>query len=107
MSTIDKAEVTNPPAHAVRFERVDTAGGPVVLCNPTRAQLRRWRSVAMKVDGNMGEAYETLFVDTCVTPDRNGVQQLLDSWPGVSTSSDVIAAMNRLAGITNEEAGKV
>jgi hypothetical protein len=104
---IEKTEVTDPPAHANRFERIDTAGGPVVLCNPTRAQLRRWRTTAMKgIEGDMGTAYEQLFLDTCVTPGKAGVQALLDEWPGVCTSGDVIAAMNRLAGITNEEAGK-
>ena len=101
---IDKPEGTCPP-HCTRFEKVDTAGGPVILGNPTRQQVRRWRSVAMKVDGNMGEAYETLFLDMwCGDP--KAAQALLDEWPGVCTSGDAIAAMNRLAGITNEEAGK-
>jgi len=101
---IDKPE--GPcPTHATRFERVDTAGGPVTLCNPTRPQLRRWRGVAMKADGDMGAAYEQLFLDTWCG-ESAAAMKLLDEWPGVCTSPDVIAAMNRLAGMTNEEAGK-
>ncbi len=102
---IDKPDGMQVPASATRFERVDTAGGPVTLCNPTRPQLRQWRSMAMKADGDMGQAYETLFLATwCGAP--ADAQKLLDEWPGVCTSPDVIGAMNRLAGITNEEAGK-
>lgn len=102
---IDKPDGIQTPAHATRFERIDTAGGPVTLCNPTRPQLRQWRSMAMKVDGDMGQAYETLFLATWCG-ERDAAMKLLDEWPGVCTSGDVIAAMNRLAGITNEEAGK-
>ena len=101
----DKPDGIQTPPHATRFERIDTAGGPVILCNPTRPQLRQWRSMAMKVDGDMGQAYETLFLATwCGDP--KDAMKLLDEWPGVCTSGDVLAAMNRLAGITNEEAGK-
>ena len=101
---IDKPEGACP-SHATRFERIDTAGGPVVLCNPTRQHVRQWRSMAMKADGDMGQAYETLFLATwCGDP--QAAQALLNDWPGVCTSPDVIGAMNRLAGITNEEAGK-
>lgn len=103
---IEKPTDVAVPSHATRFEQVSTAAGEIVLCNPTRVHYRQWRSLGMKADGDIGQAYETLFLATCVKPNGEDLKKMLDEWPGIVTDGNVISAMNRLAGITSDDASK-
>jgi len=86
------------PAHAHSFERVRTAGGPVVLCNPSRAHYRQWQSMAGRADGNVMQAYDLLFVATVVSHNQTEVAALLEKHPGIPNSEEPLGAMRRLSG---------
>jgi hypothetical protein len=98
---------TSKYAHAKRSIRIPSPAGDVVLCNPTYPQVRQWRKLAMPVDGNMGEAFETLFRATALTSgNAPNVNALLDDWGGIPTSNEAIAAMRVLSGMAQDDAKK-
>ena len=95
-----KASETHP--HAKRFEVVQTAAGPVTLCNASRAQVHASDStIAISGDmkmSAMNRAREGLFLAMCVVPDAAGAKALIEDWPELTKDGDLVAAMERLNG---------
>ena len=94
------------PAHAKRFERIETVAGTIVLCNASRQQVRASRSSVvigpnMTMNDNM-TANEGLFLAMCVQPDTAAAKALLEDWPQLLENSDVTDAMGRLNGASKK-----
>ena len=94
------------PAHAKRFEKVETVAGTLVLCNASRQQVRASRQSVvigpnMTMNDNM-TANEGLFMAMCVVPGPQEAKALLEDWPQLLENSEITDAMGRLNGASKK-----
>lgn len=94
------------PAHAKRFEKVETVAGTIVLCNASRQQVRASRqTVAISANMTMNDnmtGTEGLFMAMCVLPGPEAAKALLEDWPQLVENSDITDAMGRLNGASKK-----
>lgn len=95
------------PAHAKRFEKVETDAGILVLCNASRAQVRAARSTVqistgMTINDSMS-SQESLFMAMCVQPGPEAARALLEDWPQLVENEDVKSTMERLNGAAKKK----
>lgn len=81
-----------------RFRPVDTAAGIVVLASPSRAQWEIFQQQASGDGPEASKATKSLFLATCVYPEKGQVAELVEEWPGLPLSKDVQSSMLILAG---------
>jgi len=91
-----------------RFEKVITAAGPIILCNPSRAQDNAAKAVMGEGSiADLARGVEALFLSCCVIPSQAEVTQMIaEDWPALARDPAVQKAVNRLSGASRDEFAK-
>lgn len=76
----------------------------IVLRKPKRAEYKLFRA-NVNNPARAPEAQETLVKQTCVFPDANGLEAMLEDWPGIPEAAGKM--LSELAGLAGIEQGNV
>jgi hypothetical protein len=91
-----------------RLELFPFSGGDMVFAQPTPDQHQIFRK-GLLTEGlgqTSADAYQNLAVMTCVYPDNATVQRMFVDWPGLPMNAKLVRALNKLAGIVDDEEAK-
>lgn len=91
-----------------RFAKVVTAAGPIILCNPSRAQDNAAKAVMGEGSvADLARGMEALFLAMCVIPTTEEMTTIVtEDWPAVPRDPEVVKAINKLSGSARGEYAK-
>lgn len=91
-----------------RFAKVITQAGPIILCNPSRAQDNAAKAAMGEGSiADLARGMEALFLSMCVIPTTEEMTATVtNDWPALPRDPEVIKAVNRLSGAARGEYAK-
>jgi hypothetical protein len=105
---IDKLEQQYGRIAVVRSANRDKLGYPewtIVLRKPNRGEYKMFRAQTNN-PAQKADAQETFIRQTCVVPDRVGLDALLEEYPGIADSEGVTEACKALTGLSSVQDAK-
>jgi hypothetical protein len=96
----ETARAMNPDK---RLRLVETAGGVIILRQPTVPEFRMWEEALYGDDAKQqASASRLLLQSICVDLDAAGFAQLLTDYPGITMDRGVLLEMRKVAGAAKE-----
>jgi hypothetical protein len=86
-----------------RIRPVETAGGWLILRQPSPPEFRMWQEAVFSDDAKqISSATGLLLQSIVVDPDRAAFGALLAEYPGIPIDKDVVLSVRKLAGAAKE-----